>query len=271
MKFMKYIIFSFIIGIVALTFYYNRETIRLKLLTVRTLGLCFKDSDLIELHYRLFHPRIEDGRSYPLLIYLHGAGQRGNDNKRQLDGLMLFLTSKKVQKKHPSFVLAPQCPENRQWLNTNFKKIPFEHYNQSEVTESDENKMIIRLIETLSNQYPIDKNKIFILGFSMGSSGTWDIITRHPNLFAAAVPISGVSDTTTAQKIKNIPVWAFHGENDSVAPVQLNMEMQETINKYGGNCRLTVFKGKGHGCSWDAINHPGLIDWLFSQQKNPEN
>lgn len=129
-------------------------------------------------------------------------------------------------------------------------------------------KMIVKLINQLTRELPIDKSRIYVLGFSMGGAGTWDIITRHPDLFAAAVPMSGQNDTATAAKITHIPVWAFHGKKDDIAPARLNEEMRDAINKSGGNCRLTIFDNLEHSCEKQAIKYSGLIDWLYTQKKN---
>lgn len=219
------------------------------------------------LNYRLYIPSESANQKCPLVLTLHGAAQRGNDNHSQLANIALTFISKENQKKFPCFVLSPQCPENKQWLNNKQRGIPFDHYNQSEVPESDEMKLIMELIPHLLKQYNIDNSRIYVVGFSMGSSGTWDIITRHPEVFAAAVPISGVSDLNTAKKIK-IPVWVFHGAKDNISPVRLNQEMQQAINVAGGKCKLTVFKYEGHGCCTSALNYPGFMEWLFLQKKS---
>lgn len=220
------------------------------------------------LNYRLFVPDMCDTQKYPLVLTLHGGAQRGNDNQSQLEDIALAFISKKNQTRFPCFVLSPQCPNNTQWLNVKHRTMPFDHYNQSEVPESEEMKMIIEVISDLSRTQNIDTSRIYVIGFSMGSSGTWDIITRHPEVFAAAVPISGVSDLRTAEKIKNVRVWAFHGLNDNISPVRLNMEMQKAINDAGGSCKLTIFKNQGHGCFNSALKYPGFMEWLFLQKKS---
>jgi predicted peptidase len=247
--------------------YTNRSYIRNKLNSFKLAAYEYNNTLENRLPYRLFQPTKKKTGEYPLILYLHGGGERGTDNLKQLDGIVSFLTSTKIQRKHPSFVLAPQCQPGRQWLNTIFLRTPYGHYVQNDIPESDEMKMIVNTIHQLCHEYPIDKNKIYVLGYSMGSSGTWDIVTRYPDLFAAAIPISGVSDTTIADKIVHIPIWAFHGEEDSIAPVRLNQEMQSAINNAGGNCKLTTFPGIAHGCVYNALHCPGLVDWLFSQHK----
>jgi predicted peptidase len=223
-----------------------------------------------DLCYRLYIPKIKKNVRYPLIVSLHGAAERGSDNLRQIDGIASTFISRKIQRKNPAFVFIPQCPENTQWLNTGFTKIPFGHYEQSSIPESPEMKMVIAVINQLIAQYPIDSGRIYIGGFSMGASGTWDIISRHPDLFAAAFVMAGVSDTSTAEKIKEIPVWAFNGSLDHIAPPSLNTEMYSAIIRAGGNCKLTVYDKTGHYCVHQAMKEPGFIEWLFSQKKITE-
>lgn len=220
-----------------------------------------------KLNYRFFTPEKNEEQLLPLVLYLHGGAQRGLDNKQQLDYVLHAFSSSKKQKKHPCFIIAPQCPLNGQWVNTTFKTIPFDHYDQDKIPESNEMKLIHSLIFDLINLYPIDPNRIYIIGFSMGGSGTWDMITRYPNMFAAAIPLSGVSDTSKAYLLKKMPIWAFHGENDKISPIRLNQEMVETINLNGGNAKLTTFKNRGHGIVRDALNTKNLFQWLFDKNK----
>lgn len=261
----------FLLGGIGIVLYLNRYSVFSRYLSLKLTACEFESGDGNQLKYRLYNPNLKEGETYPLVIYLHGGSQGGDNNLKQLDKIVDFYTSGKVQKEHPSFVIAPQCPSGREWINITFKSFPLDHYDQSKLTESPQFVMLVKLIEQLSQNFPIDKSRVYMIGFSMGSSGTWDFITRHPDLIAAAVPISGISDTSTVNKILNIPIWAFHGENDDIAPVRLNKNMSELINKAGGNCKLTIFEKKGHGCITEAINYPGLTDWIFSQQKNISN
>lgn len=220
-----------------------------------------------DLLYRLYKPGVKKDTLYPLIIILHGAAVQGNDNIRQIDAIASTFISRKIQRKNPSFVFMPQCPEGTLWVNHGFTKIPFGHYQQSSIPESPEMKMIIAVIKQLISQYHIDTNRIYVGGFSMGSSGTWDIISRYPDMFAAAFLMSGVSDTSIAGKIKHLPVWAFHGALDDIAPPSLNKEMCDAIIRSGGTCKLTIYDNVGHYCVPQAMREPGFIEWLFLQRK----
>ncbi len=267
MNFLKIFILIVILSLVSLFLLANKKSMLSSFLSIKMSAIKFNDGPNY-LNYRLYKPKNKTEELYPLVIYLHGGGQGGDDNLKQLDKVVYFFTQAGLQKKYPSFVIAPQCPLGKQWVNTKFKARPFDHYDQSKIAESPEFIMLTKVIGILFQKYPIDKNRIYITGFSMGSSGTWDFISRHPHLFAAAIPMSGVSDTSTVNKIIDIPIWAFHGENDDIAPVRLNVDMQRLINKAGGNCKLTIFKGVGHGCVKQALDYPGLEDWLFMQKRN---
>jgi predicted peptidase len=172
-----------------------------------------------------------------------------------------------VQSIQPCFVLAPQAPTKSQWLNTNFKKTPFTNYNQDEIPESDAMKMIIDVIHQLKKEFSLDADRIYVTGASMGGSGTWDIITRYPKLFAAAAPINGVSDPAKASLIAHMPIWAFHGQQDKVSAVQNTRNMIRELRKNGSACRYTEFEDLGHGILDTVHQKTTIVKWLFSQEK----
>ncbi|MBN2038779.1 MAG: dienelactone hydrolase family protein [Spirochaetes bacterium] len=221
-----------------------------------------------KLPYRLYTPdNFNIKAEYPLILILHGGSELGSDNKKQLTLPAEIFSSAKVQKKNPCFILVPQCPKGEQWLNTTFKKPPFSNYSQENIPESNSMKMTIELINALCNDYPVDRNKIYVTGYSMGGSGTWDIITRYPGFFAAAVPVTGVSDPLKAQKIKQLPIWAFHGSKDTISPVQVTRNMVNALKAAKGNIIFTEYRDIAHN-SWDtAYNNSAMIEWLFRQKK----
>ncbi len=158
------------------------------------------------LPYRLFVPDAYDSsHEYPLVLYLHSSSGRGQDNKAQLEFGAEVLLSVTVQTLQESFVLVPQCPLGTQWLNTSFERMPFTNYRQEVIPESDAMKMVVQVITLLRSEFNIDADRLYAMGTSMGASGTWDIVTRYPDLFAAAVTISGVSDPGQADVIAHLP------------------------------------------------------------------
>lgn len=233
----------------------------------------YKDDKGGELPYRILVPPgakpIERGKSdgkgakFPLILFLHGAGERGNDNKSQLKwgGSML---AQDAQEQHPCFVVAPQCPSGKQWVNTPWAK---GSYSTDAVPISDQLRMALEIVKQVQQTYPIDPDRIYVIGLSMGGYGTWDAIAREPDKFAAAVPICGAGDPSKAPQMKSVAVWAFHGGADPTVPTQGSRDMVEALKKAGAKPRYTEYPGVGHDSWSHAFTDPELIDWLFKQKR----
>jgi predicted peptidase len=270
MKKTWFLLFVLIVIIVSILYVYYRYRGRILhlYLTMISHDLVFRTSSVVEsLNYRLYTPKNKSSEKLPLIVYLHGAGQRGEDNKKQLDYVFSKFTSYINQKKHPCFVIAPQCPLGKEWVNRSNKTIPYTHYSQDDTKESEEMKLIIQLIQKCISEYPVDANRIYISGFSMGATGTWDILTRYPDVFAAAAIFAGVSDTTKADLITHIPILAFSGENDNIAPAKLNETMCKSVNALNGNCKFIQFEDVDHGCVSTAFESEEIIKWMFSHKR----
>lgn len=223
----------------------------------------------LPLLYRLYIPEnYNELQKYPIILYLHDGGPRGDDNKSQISSIVEWLINPPVQSTQNCFIMIPQCPKKSQWLNTKFKKTPFLNYNQDEIPESDTMKMIILEINNLMDEFNIDENRIYVTGYSMGGSGTWDIITRYPDFFAAAVPVTGVSDPSKAKLVAHMPIWAFHGQMDTISLVENTRNMVTALKKYGSNCKFTELKDVSHDSWHAAYNNTEVITWLFDQKKN---
>ena len=217
------------------------------------------------LNYRWASPvDMKAGEKYPLVIFLHGAGERGNDNQAQLlHGAKTFV-SPKHQKARPAFVLAPQCPTGKKWVNINWKL----KSNKQPDTISIPLEMVIQLIKSMKDSLPIDSNRIYITGLSMGGFGTWDAITRYPDLFAAAVPVCGGGDEATAGKLKNMPLWVFHGDADKVIYLERSTNMVEAIKKTGNKkIKYTIYPKVGHDSWTQTYANEEVHKWLFHQRK----
>jgi predicted peptidase len=215
------------------------------------------------LPYRLFKPSgLEHDKKYPLLVFLHGAGERGTDNESQLKwgGKVL---AEAVQAKEKCFVVAPQCPPEHQWVNTPWAK---GSYSVDAVKESDELRMVVEIVKKVSKEFPIDADRIYVMGLSMGGFATWDLITRHPDLFTAAVPICGGGDPSKAKEIR-AKVWAFHGGADDVVPTAGTREMIEALKRAKKDPKYTEYAGVGHASWVNAWNEKGLIEWLMGQRR----
>ncbi|MBN1301844.1 MAG: prolyl oligopeptidase family serine peptidase [Melioribacteraceae bacterium] len=235
-------------------------------ITNKFLKLSFS-SDTTILPYRLFVPeRAETGRLYPLILTLHGSGERGNDNEKQiaLHGIATAWADSNLQKRSPCFIFSPQCPENNRWVDTYWK---VGSYSQDTITISNELDAVINLIDFLIAEYPIDTSRIYITGLSMGGFGTWDLITRYPDKFAAAIPMSGAGDPEKAHLINELPVWVFHGEMDLAVPAEGSRNMVNALRKFSSNVLYTELEKCGHVIWKELYENRLLQDWLFSQSK----
>ena len=240
----------------------------------------YEDGTGESLLYRLFRPaNYTPANEYPLVIYLHGGGGRGSDNLKQLQGgnawAARLFSSHSVQTSQPSFVVAPQIdpprgagdgwgggkkPARNEWdrATTNVKFTP-------ERTREPID-LLVRLVKSLATEFSFDTQRIYVTGQSMGGYGTWALVTRYPEIFAAAVPVCGGGDPGAADRIE-AAVWAFHGDADSAVAVHQSRMMIEALNSAGKNPRYTELKGVAHN-SWEkAYSDPGLIAWLFAQRR----
>lgn len=217
-----------------------------------------------KLLYRLFKPKSYDAKQkYPLVLFLHGAGERGADNAAQLKHGMNDFSGEAVQAKFPCFIVAPQCPTGDRWVDVDWGA----DKHDMPAKPSPPIRLTLRAIENLQKEFSIDAKRLYITGLSMGGYGTWDAIQRHPELFAAAVPICGGGDPKYAEKIKNIPIWAFHGDKDTAVKVERSRDMIAAIKAAGGMPKYTEYPGVGHD-SWTATYKDAeMYKWLFAQSR----
>jgi len=217
------------------------------------------------LNYRMLFPDADTLRRFPLVIFLHGSGEKGTDNEAQLKwGVGNFATSQAMSM-HPCFVIAPQCPPKQEWANTIENKN--EKTKQLQPMASKPMELLIELIHQLITKFKIDSNRIYITGLSMGGHGTYDAIERYPNLFAAAVPVCGSGDASKAATIAHIPIWMFHGAEDPSVPIVYSIKMVDALNRAGALPGLTIYPEVGHFSWIAAYNDPLMMEWLFRQHK----
>lgn len=223
----------------------------------------FKHGDF-ELPYCLLKPKaVEEGQKYPLVIFLHGAGERGTDNQIQLVHGMNDFASDAIMDKYPAFVIAPQCPEERKWVEVDWTleshTIPAERSIPLAAT--------FALIDRFLAEQPVDQSRVYITGLSMGGYGTWDALARKPELFTAAVPICGGGDPATAGKFKHVPLWAFHGDLDTAVKPKRSREMIDALRVLGGTPKYTEYHGVAHDSWTQTYADPAMYEWLFAQRK----
>lgn len=226
--------------------------------------LIYKDSVGKTLPYRLMKPEGYDAaKKYPLVVFLHGAGERGTDNEKQLVHGVPQFASEANREKYPCFLIAPQCPDDTKWVDVDWSADS--HQSPKEMTEPT--RLTVELLESLAKQYSIDPKRIYLTGLSMGGYGTWDLIARRPELFAAAVPICGGGDEATAEKIKGLPIWAFHGAKDGAVKPARSRNMIAALERAGGKPKYTEYPDVGHD-SWNpAYKDAEMLKWLFEQKK----
>jgi predicted peptidase len=186
------------------------------------------------------------GRKYPLVLFLHGGGECGRDNVRQLRGLPEQLALADWRVRFPCFVLVPQCSETTSW--------------SAWIGELE------GLINRLCEELPVDRRRIYLTGLSMGGFGCWELAALRPDLFAAVVPICGGGDSAWGARLKAVPIWAVHGDADNVIPAERSRSMIEAIRKAGGQPRYTELSGVGHD-SWTETyrDRNGVLRWMFEQ------
>lgn len=231
------------------------------------------EDEFIKLPYRLFIPELKDGEKYPLVLFLHGAGERGNDNVRQIianEGATTWV-EEEFQRKHPCFVLAPQCPENGYWGTS------FRIYKTPEKLGANSLLAVVGIIiDELLSEFPIDPFRVYVTGLSMGGFGTMALLTTYPERFAAGVVVCGGGNIYKLKKIAHVPLWLFHAEDDDVVPVEYSRMIVAKFQELGGEIRYTEYPagylsslGLSSHKSWViAYRNSEMKEWLFSKVKN---
>jgi predicted peptidase len=198
----------------------------------------------VTMKYLLYLPKgYEQKPSWPLMLFLHGAGERGDD---------LALVKKhgppkliNAGQQFPFIVVSPQCPNGRWWE-------PLE---------------LAALLDEMVGKYKIDKERIYLTGLSMGGFGTWSLAAYQPKRFAALVPICGGGEPYWSESLAPIPVWAFHGAKDPAVPLERSQKMVEALKKKGGNAKLTVYPEAMHDSWTETYANPRLYEWLLQQKR----
>ena len=199
-------------------------------------------------NYLAYKPKgYEQEKNWPLILFLHGIGQCGSDlEKLKATGLPQTIEQGMDL---PFVIICPQCPEKKWWNSTELDK----------------------LLDEVIKKYSVDPNRVYLTGLSMGGFGTWGLGCQSPQRFAAIVPICGGGKVQDANKLKNVPVWAFHGAKDQTVPLSRSQEMVDAVNKAGGSANLTIYPEAGHDSWTQTYNNPDLYKWLLSHKKKKNN
>jgi predicted peptidase len=209
-----------------------------------------KDPDGKEAKFIVFVPHSYTGdKAFPLILFLHGKGESGSDGKKQATaGLGNHI--RKVEKTFPFITVFPQS-QHESWA-----------------AKSEDGQRALAILEQVKKKFNVDPQRIYLSGLSMGGFGVWNMAAAHPDMWAAIVPICGGGNPNTADKIKDIPCWCFHGGADSVVPVKRSREMIDALKKAGGNPIYTEYPGVDHN-SWDrAYSTEKLYTWLLQHKLN---
>ncbi|MBQ8720193.1 MAG: prolyl oligopeptidase family serine peptidase [Clostridia bacterium] len=219
------------------------------------------------IRYRLYVPTDYDSsKSYPLFLMMHGSGEKGSDNIGNIRNMVPQVFSQENTPVTDAIVLAPQCPDGKKWVDATWADGT---YDINTIPETNELAAVVELIGKINEKYSCDKNRHYIMGLSMGSFATWDLLARHTEMFAAAVAICGGADTSTAEKLKNIPIWAAHGTADAVVPCSGTQNMVKALEDAGSTViHYTEYEGKTHAI-WNIVaSDSEILNWLFAQVKS---
>jgi predicted peptidase len=224
-----------------------------------------QDGDTLPL--RIMYPKDFDAsKKYPLVLFLHGRGESGNNNESQLiHGSSLFINNRE---KFPAVVVFPQCAKDSYWANVDIKtdengKRHFFFRKGGKPTKAM--RLLTAYVQELKQNENIDKERMYVAGLSMGGMGTYELLRREPKTFAAAFAICGGDNVKNVKKYtKRTPLWIFHGGKDDVVIPKYSIDIVQELEKRGAQPKFTFFPDANHN-SWDpAFSEPGLLDWLFS-------
>ncbi len=185
----------------------------------------------------------DEGRRWPLILFLHGSGERGTDlSKVKAHGPPRLVSEGQEM---PFIIVSPQCPARSTW----------------------EPETLVGLLDQIVRKYAVDVDRIYLTGMSMGGAGTWALASAHPERFAAIAPVCGWGDPGMAHRIGRMPVWAFHGARDDVVPLRASQEMVDALKQVGNEARFTIYPDAGHDSWTQTYSNPALYDWFLSHKR----
>jgi predicted peptidase len=205
-----------------------------------------KVTKTVKCNYLLYLP--EDygkKRQWPLMVFLHGAGERGNDLKKvKVHGPAKIVETKKD---FPFILVSPPCPKGVWW--------------------PEKVEVLIALVDDIAARYKVDKKRIYLTGLSMGGYGTWALAAQYPDRFAAIAPVCGGGSLVMSFNLKNMPIWVFHGAKDKVVSIEESERMVKEIRRLGGDVKFTIYPDAGHDSWTETYNNQELYDWFLKHSK----
>ncbi|MCM5662854.1 carboxylesterase family protein [Galbibacter mesophilus] len=225
-----------------------------------------KDGDT--LRYRIMLPKnFTEGKEYPLVLFLHGAGERGSDNESQLTHGSSLFASEENRENFPAIVIFPQCPKDSYWSNADVDRSPEGGVKLVFSDGKEPTKALgltMNLLDDFLEKPFVKKDQVYVVGLSMGGMGTFEILSRKPETFAAAIPICGGGREEAVKRYAKTPIWVFHGALDNVVSPLHSVKMVEALLEAGGKPKFTLYDNANHN-SWDpAFAEPDFLKWLFS-------
>ena len=200
----------------------------------------------VTINYLLYLPREYDedkGKRWPLILFLHGAGERGTDlNKVKAYGPPKIVAEGRDM---PFIIVSPQVPERATW----------------------DPDALDALLDDLIKGYAVDQDRVYLTGVSMGGAGTWRLASAYPERFAAIAPICGWGDPGMARRIGSIPTWVFHGAKDDVVPLRASQEMVDALKQAGNEPKFTIYPETGHDSWTETYNNPAVFEWFLSHKR----
>ena len=217
-----------------------------------------------ELKARLLRPEA-GGQNLPLVVLLHGAGERGGDNEIQLKHGAPPLMAWLEKNQQPAYALFPQCPTDHKWIDVDWSAP--RHTFSAEPTA--ELRMVLEVVDGLVADGRVDPDRVYIGGLSMGGFGTWDMLAREPKRFAAGFPICGGGDPDTVARFTSVPVRVFHGTKDTVVKPSRSTEMVSALQAAGGKVEYTEYPDLAHDSWTRTLANEDFWAWLFAQKRAP--
>jgi predicted peptidase len=221
----------------------------------------------------LYPLSFDSAKQYPLVVFLHGAFEKGRDNNAQLDIGGRFFLRDENRKNFPAIVIFPQCPENDSWVYFDtkidsatglVKEWGFPFLKKPTAPTA----LLKELLDSLLNQHFVDKSRIYLGGLSQGGMGVYDMLARYPGIFAAAFPICGAGKISTAKNFAGkTALWIFHGEKDDIVPVYFSRDYYQRLQKLGADVKYSEYPGVFHNSWVNAFGEKELLAWLFSKSK----
>ena len=229
------------------------------------------DESNVSMPYRLYIPDasavVGSDKKFPVILALHSGRGRGNDNINQMDRTIELLLSDMLQGIEPVFVIAPQVEKRTHWVNYDKFTPPFFNFDQHVIPQSENLKTAIKMLKDIIDHYPVDHQRVYVTGISMGGEGTWDAVSYYPELFAAAIPLNGAGDPEAVRRVGMMPIRFFHGSEDIITPVENSRALHQSLSRGPNNATYQELRGAAHDIR-DLAYSKDLFKWMLAQRKD---